>query len=89
MRCLADFSQAGSRASMVSAGNLPRSRCRALTYRSRMSSLVALTPSERTKLGEWFPHLHATFRDGQLETAPRAIAILRLKPHPSEEEQGF
>ncbi|WP_233611821.1 hypothetical protein [Amycolatopsis sp. WAC 01376] len=40
-----------------------------------IGSLVALTPSERTKLGEWFPHLHATFRDGQLETAPKAIAI--------------
>ncbi|MBB5850495.1 hypothetical protein ACFQ05_32445 [Amycolatopsis umgeniensis] len=40
-----------------------------------IGSLVALTPSERTKLGEWFPYLHATFRDGQLETAPRAIAI--------------
>ncbi len=43
-----------------------------------ISSLVALTPSERTKLGEWFPHLHATFRDGQLETAPRAIALSLL-----------
>ncbi|WP_244199539.1 transposase [Amycolatopsis thailandensis] len=27
-------------------------------------SPVALSPSERTKLGEWFPHPHATFRDG-------------------------
>ncbi|MFC3450614.1 hypothetical protein [Amycolatopsis speibonae] len=52
-------------------------------------SLVAPTPCERTKLGEWFRHPHATFRDGQLETAPRAIAIERLKPCPSEEEQGF
>jgi hypothetical protein len=40
-----------------------------------IGSLVSLTPSERTKLGEWFPHLLTTFRDGQLETAPRAIAI--------------
>lgn len=29
---------------------------------------------------EWSPHLHAIFRDGQLETAP---------PHPSEEGQVF
>ncbi|MFJ4100307.1 hypothetical protein [Amycolatopsis japonica] len=40
-----------------------------------IGSLVALTPSERTKLGEWFPHLHATFGDMRLETAPKAIAF--------------
>ncbi|KFZ81967.1 hypothetical protein ED92_17130 [Amycolatopsis sp. MJM2582] len=58
-----------------------------------IGSLVALTAGERTKLGEWFPHLHATFGDMRLETAPKAIAFsspfLRLKPRPSEEEQGF
>lgn len=56
-----------------------------------IGSLVALTPSERTKLGEWFPHLHATFRDGHLETAPKAIGcrLERLKPRPSEEGTGL
>ncbi|WP_244162345.1 integrase [Amycolatopsis regifaucium] len=45
-------------------------------------------PGGADDAGEWFPHLHATFRDGQLETAPN-LAIERQKPRPSEEEQGF
>lgn len=60
--------------------------------RSRPVGSGRWSPSPRVSgrsWGEWFPHLHATFGDMRLETAPKAIAIERLKPRPSEEEQGF
>ncbi|WP_020672539.1 hypothetical protein [Amycolatopsis nigrescens] len=47
-----------------------------------ITSLVALTPAERAQLGEWFPHLRATFTELRLEAAPKAIAISAVKAPP-------
>ena len=40
-----------------------------------ITSLGALTSRERTRLGEWFPHLRSVFDQLRLEMAPRAIAF--------------
>ncbi|WP_113692931.1 tyrosine-type recombinase/integrase [Amycolatopsis albispora] len=40
-----------------------------------LASLNALRPTERTKLGEWFPHLRKTRPVGELESAPRTVSI--------------
>jgi hypothetical protein len=41
-----------------------------------ISSLLALTPAERVKLGEWFPHLRQTYLELEIEAAPKAISHL-------------
>ncbi|QFU88273.1 hypothetical protein [Amycolatopsis sp. YIM 10] len=48
-----------------------------------LNSLNALRPTERTKLGEWFPHLRQTRPVGELESAPRTVSIAQVKPRPS------
>ena len=53
------------------------------------SSVAALLPDERAKLGEWFPHLRGETRRLSGRGGPKVIAIQTLKPRPSEEEQGF
>lgn len=39
------------------------------------SSVAALLPGERAKLGEWFPHLRDTTRQRYLDAAPAVIAF--------------
>jgi integrase len=41
-----------------------------------VGSLLALTAAERVKLGEWFPHLRQTYRELEIEAAPKTISHL-------------
>ncbi|EME55019.1 hypothetical protein H074_25962 [Amycolatopsis decaplanina DSM 44594] len=60
--------------------NVTATKARGVFVDGRSSSSIGvLMAGARTKPGEY----------GQLETAPKAIALERLKPRPTEEEQGF